>query len=214
MPNTMLQRCVCICGLLHISETKNGPATGNGIKNCGNSLFCCFGRRDCDCDDEEQVFSMEPIRIVASISTDRSQTTRTTSTGDVITTSRISTAETSSTTTTSPAANATAGLVGDPPSEQGDNSLTFGLGVGLGVGVPLVAIAAALAWFFWRKRAKSQLVAEMSQNSSLQGDTAALYGLYAPVKPQLIVSTELDSRSRPTELAAPDGGSRVQYELP
>ncbi|KAL4967390.1 uncharacterized protein BDV14DRAFT_169920 [Aspergillus stella-maris] len=110
------------------------PTGGVGVSNCGVGSFCCYGFEGCDCDNSTQVFSIDPVSIVATIS---------------------STSTSTPSATTSPSTSATP--TGDPDaSDSGSSShLGLGLGIGLGVGVPLLA-AAILIPFFLRRRKNSK----------------------------------------------------------
>ncbi|KAL4950843.1 hypothetical protein BDW69DRAFT_171318 [Aspergillus filifer] len=109
------------------------PTGGVGVSDCGVGSFCCYGFGGCDCDNSTQVFSIDPVSIVATIS---------------------STSTSAPSATTSPSTSATP--TGNSDVDSGSSShLGLGLGIGLGVGIPLLS-AAILIPFFLRRRKNSK----------------------------------------------------------
>ncbi|EGU73016.1 hypothetical protein FOXB_16475 [Fusarium oxysporum f. sp. conglutinans Fo5176] len=140
---------------------------------CITQCFNC-----CDCGNEDEVFFLDPVRIVASIPISAASTDATSissATVSVATTYLMGTSTSDSTST------ATAGGDSSGSSDGSDSSsgLPTGLGVGLGVGIPLIAIGAGLIWFLKRKRPSKP--AEVAQEASK----------YYPVR-----TAELDSQQR------------------
>ncbi|EXL64972.1 hypothetical protein FOPG_18785 [Fusarium oxysporum f. sp. conglutinans race 2 54008] len=152
--------------------------SGNGVQPCGDRKYCCYGLGGCDCGNEDEVFFLDPVRIVASIPISAASTDATSissATVSVATTYLMGTSTSDSTST------ATAGGDSSGSSDGSDSSsgLPTGLGVGLGVGIPLIAIGAGLIWFLKRKRPSKP--AEVAQEASK----------YYPVR-----TAELDSQQR------------------
>ncbi|KAM5354053.1 hypothetical protein ACJ41O_000703 [Fusarium nematophilum] len=171
-------------------------STGNGIQPCGDGMFCCWGRGGCDCNDEDEVFSMDPVRIVASIPTGASRSTDATAVSslDASISSAIASATAETTTEAAPTStNDESSISG----ENNDNSLPIGLGVGLGVGIPLIAIGAGLIWFLMKKRAKT---VETHGSKDMFKQDPALLGNYVPVHAPPAHTAELDGRNSRVEL--------------
>ena len=122
-------------------------APGNGVQPCGPNLYCCYGFLGCDCNNSTVVFSLPPVRIVATIPTDAAKlATQTTSTSSPpptgTTTSTTSSVGPTQTNTTNANSNGSA--------------IAVGLGVGLGVGLPLTALVLAVVWYMRKRQARTQ----------------------------------------------------------
>lgn len=196
-------------------------------------MYCCWGRNDCDCSDENETFYMGPIRIVASIAKDAEHVRSTTTASDLTSTSSVDAATdtdttVSSTTTISPADTtaldpSTTSLVGESSDNDGSN-LPIGLGVGLGVGIPLLALAAGLLWFLRKKRRAKATAGSVGQSETTTqvppGSPGYNYnGHYPPNKSPSShpAMSEVDGgqyyTARPSELDTNVSSQRSRFEL-
>ncbi|KAF4974478.1 hypothetical protein FZEAL_8616 [Fusarium zealandicum] len=148
---------------------------GNGVQPCGKGTYCCFGLGGCDCNNEDDVFSLVPVRIVTSIPIDASETqAAASSTSTMTAASSISGTTTTLSTTSSTGEPTSTSTAGSDSSESGSSSssssssLPVGLGVGLGVGIPLIAIGVGLFWFFKRKRTPQPAAAKGQETTHYQ----------------------------------------------
>ncbi|KAL4945141.1 hypothetical protein BDV06DRAFT_219673 [Aspergillus oleicola] len=180
------------------------PTGGVGISGCGVGSFCCYGFGGCDCDNSTQVFNIDPVSIVATI------TGASTSTPSA---------------TSSPSSSATP--TNDSDADSGSSShLGLGLGVGLGVGIPLLA-AAILIPFFLRRRKNSKAPVEATdkggyyQPPPAQAETDGTYfqphvGGQTPYVDMHkgVLSPGLSSTESATPGQAPPYTETQAYELP
>lgn len=130
-------------------------------------MFCCYGLEGCDCDDENEVFSLGPVRFYTDIPADATHEAIGTST-----TARTTSTESTTTTTSSSTTSSSTDPPIEPPSNDSAARMGIGLGVGLGVGIPLLAISAGLLWFCRKRRAKKRTEAGLST----AGRTPVEYG--------------------------------------
>ncbi|RMJ09556.1 hypothetical protein CDV36_010818 [Fusarium kuroshium] len=131
--------------------------SGNGVKACGVGQFCCFGSKGCDC-KEDEVFTMEPVRIIASIPLEIEP-----SIAIAITTISYEVFSPIDTTSLTPCTSTTDAPITNPP-EDNNMDLTIGLGVGIGTAIALFTLGAGLFFFILKRASKLESVA--SKNSS------------------------------------------------
>ncbi|KAF4449058.1 hypothetical protein F53441_7602 [Fusarium austroafricanum] len=136
---------------------------GNGVKPCGTGKFCCYGFNDCDCNNENVVFTLDPVKIVTRIPDNptreddatSSSTTSTTSSKPATTSSTTATEVTSTSQSASLATSTSTDFSKSSNDKGNDTTLSIGLGVGLGVGIALLVLGVGLV-LLWRKRKRSR----------------------------------------------------------
>ncbi|KAL3468980.1 hypothetical protein BJX99DRAFT_242294 [Aspergillus californicus] len=202
-----------INGSVETCPTECLSTGGVGVSACDAGTFCCYGFGGCDCSNDTQVFSLGPVKIVATIT--GAPTTTTTST-----TSTTSTSTNTSTGSTS--ATPTDGSSGGSSDGGSSSNLPVGLGVGLGVGIPVLLGLAAGIFLLLRRRRRAAGVPAGYQAAAGQpssdggyhqsppsstaypshaGEGAGATEYFKP-HPQTdsVVTHELPARSEPAEL--------------
>jgi hypothetical protein len=109
------------------------------VKPCGNNQYCCFGLHGCDCKNNTQLFTLDPILSIISPEDRWGSSTIATSPSTNPTASKTSIVETTQPKDVN-------------SSENTNNNLGVPLGLGLGIGVPLLLAIIATIWSLSRRR--------------------------------------------------------------
>lgn len=199
--------CELKMGVSAILRSDVVSAGGTGVKPCGNSLYCCYGFTDCDCDNSTQVFSLDPVRIVTSLALATSATGIATINQASYTTATAS----SSLVLSSSVTQATA----TPSSSSGTTSnVAIGLGVGLGVGIPLSLFALGVLWLLKRWYGQTRTA---GSGTAVGQSTGGRVGSQSYGYPGMAVKAELENQPK-VELPGNRGvelqsGSIIPWEL-
>ncbi|KAM6519100.1 Hypothetical protein NCS54_00999200 [Fusarium falciforme] len=164
--------------------------SGNGVKPCGKGQFCCFGSKGCDC-KEDEVFNMEPVRIIASIPLEAAP-----SIAIAMTTISYEVFSPADTTSLTPCTSTTDAPVPEPPEDSNNLDLPIGLGVGIGTAIALFTLGTGL--FFYILKRATKLEAMSSKNSSQQS-----FKSYEDDEKHLLPSVPVELHCKPARAELP-----------
>lgn len=123
--------------------TVNG---GNGVKDCGDGNYCCYGFDGCDCNNQTVLFTLDRGNIVTTLPAKMPSATSTSSSKSASTSGNNSNAS-------SPSDSSHSGGL--------SSSASIGAGIGVGVGGLLVIGAVGVGVFFCvRRRKQRRAIAE------------------------------------------------------